>query len=185
MPSEPPLDVTALLERHARADPEARQQLFAALYDDLRAVARRVFRGDEATLQPTALVHEAWMRFVGGSAKPADRQAFLALAAHVMRHVLVDHARARSAVKRGGGARPVTLDVGQIGARAEVDPADLGECLDKLAGLNERHARVVELRVLAGMTIAETAAELGVGHSTVESDWAMARAWLRTELAPD
>ncbi|MEO0663615.1 MAG: ECF-type sigma factor, partial [Planctomycetota bacterium] len=98
---------------------------------------------------------------------------------------LVDHARARSAVKRGGGARPVTLDVGQIGARAEVDPADLGECLDKLAGLNERHARVVELRVLAGMTIAETAAELGVGHSTVESDWAMARAWLRTELAPD
>lgn len=174
--------------RAATHVPEGATDLFEALYVELRQVAGRVFgsrRGE--TLNPTALVHEAWLRLPARGASMGERQSLLALAAHAMRHVLIDHARARGALKRGGVAseRVATVDLGQIAAAPSVDPVVLGDSLARLARLKERHARVVELRIFAGLTIEETAREMGVATSTVQADWAMARAWLRTELAGD
>jgi len=167
--------------------PEGSGDLFEALYSELRRVAGRVFgsrRGE--TLNPTALVHEAWLRLPADGAAVVDRSSFLALAAHAMRHVLIDHARARGALKRGGAVgRAATVDLGALAAAPSVDPIALGDSLDRLARLKERHARVVELRIFAGLTIEETAREVGVATSTVQADWAMARAWLRSELSGD
>lgn len=162
-------------------------ELVPLIYDELRSLARGYMRRQPAdhTLQPTALVHEAYMRMAG---EPDDRWSskrhFMAVAAKAMRQLLVDHARRRGAGKRGGAWKRITLHdgVGPQG-RSVVDLIDLSDALDRLERLHDRQARIIELRFFAGQTIAETAKTLGVGTTTVEDDFAMAKAWLARELA--
>lgn len=156
------------------------------VYDELRALARQIGpRGAAHTLQPTAIVHEAWLKLAPNLDEVNNRLHFFAVASMAMRQILADHARGARREKRGGAWNAVTLheDMAQRGP-LDADVCALDECLESLASLNARHARVVELRVFGGLTIAETALALGVSHTTVESDWSMARAWLWRNLAP-
>ena len=164
------------------------------LYSELHAIAERCFRSERSshTLQPTALVHEAWAKLAGAAARSEgarDRSHFMAVAASAMRQVLVDHARGKQAAKRGGGARRLSMDVlerlgGGTDPVADEDAVlAVHEGLERLARLSPRQAQVVELRTFAGMSVEETAAALGVSTRTVEVDWRLARAWLSRELA--
>jgi RNA polymerase sigma factor (TIGR02999 family) len=156
------------------------------VYDRLRQLARRHLARERAghTLQPTALVHEAYLRLAGHHRiQWQDRGHFLALAATTMRRVLVSHARGRLAEKRGGGGAALSLDDVPAPAveRAE-ELVALDDALEALAAFDPRQARVVELRYFGGLTVEETAAALGVSPATVKLDWSLARAWLRREL---
>lgn len=155
------------------------------LYDELRALAARRLGPDAVgqTLQPTALVHEAYARLVESGARATDRAHFFALAARTMRSVLIDHVRARNSQKRGGGRVRVTL-TGSIAASdpAELDLLALDEALRGLAELDERRAKAVELRFFGGLTNAEVSTVLGVSEATVERDLRLAKAWLAREL---
>ena len=156
------------------------------LYDELRRLAEACFRGQPAdhTLEPTALVHEAYLRLAGHRDDYRDRTHFVAVAVTAMRQILVDHARRRGAGKRGGRWHRVTLaDPISPGSGREVDVLDVEDALRKLAALDERKARVVELRFYGGLTIAEVAALLDVSTITVNRDWWTARAWMERELA--
>jgi RNA polymerase sigma factor (TIGR02999 family) len=178
--------VTELLDRIALGDDGARDHLLGVVYEELRALAAAACASGERqlTLQPTALLHEAWLKLDGALAGFEGRKHFFVVAAKAMRQVLVDHARARRSQKRGGDRSRVALDDDlPTVAGSAPDLVHLDDCLRRLAELNERHARVVELRFLGALTIAETAEVLGVSHGTVENDWSMARAWLRRELA--
>lgn len=178
-------DITVLLTAMQARDPGAARSLFELVYQDLRTQAHALFarQGRNQTLQATVLVHEAWLKLGGGDKVAcAHRGHFFALAAKAMRQVLTDYARARLAEKRGGAQRPVTVDEGALVATAAGDVLALEDCLSQLGALNARHAQVVELRVFGGLTIEATAEALGVSHGTVESDWKMARAWLRRKL---
>jgi len=152
------------------------------VYDELRALAGSYFRKLPAdhTLQPTALVNEAYIRLARrDDFRCESRTHFFNIAAHAMRQILVDHARARGAVKRGASQQRVTLSEGaEPSARADVVLTDLADALEALSRLNSRHADVVVLRFLGGLTVAEVAEELGVSKRTVEDDWRLARAWL-------
>jgi RNA polymerase sigma-70 factor (ECF subfamily) len=139
----------------------------------------------EHTLQPTALVNEVYLKLVKTPvASEIPRTEFLAIASHAMRQVLVDHARGRHALKRGGGWDRISINTNLGGAddSSDVDLIALDEALRKLASQDERTGRVVELRYFGGLTIAQTAETLGVSHGTVESDWAFGRAWLKQRL---
>jgi RNA polymerase sigma-70 factor (ECF subfamily) len=184
-----PPDATQLLVRASRGDQEAVRRLVPLVYDELRALAHHYLppkgAAGAATLQPTALVHEAFLRLIGQDA--ADYQSrthFLATAATAMRSVLLDYARARGAAKRGGGWLRITLDeAAALQAETELDLCALDEALARLAQLKQRAARIVELRFFGGMTVEEVADCLGVSVRTVKGDWRTARAWLRAELA--
>ena len=162
-------------------------ELDARLYAELRALAAS-FLGRERvghTLQPTALVHEAWIRLSSeDDERWADRAHVFAVSAQVMRRVLVDHARRKQAAKRGGDRERITLspDITPSPDAEEVDLLALDEALDRLAALDERQARVVELRFFAGLTVEEAAEALGVSERTVAGDWRLARAWLSRAL---
>lgn len=188
LPSMPmPDHVTALLVRAGAGDHSAASTLFDLLYGELRARARAILRDDRGlTLQPTALVHEAWLKLVpGGAAGPRDRAHFLRLAAAAMRSVLVDHARARNADKRGGGARRQPIDeLCDVFAARATDLVVLDDALRRLHDLDPMLAQIVELRFFAGLEVAEVAATLAVSASTVERAWRTARSWLRAELDP-
>ncbi|MEQ8767109.1 MAG: ECF-type sigma factor [Planctomycetota bacterium] len=177
--------VTRLLERVRAGEHGATDSLAEVLYTELRGIAGALVAKErrDHTLQPTALVHEAWMRVAPHVESVRDRVHFLAIAARAMRRILVDYARRAKRQKRGADRKRVTLDetFGWMPAGG-LDLVALNDSLDVLARLNERHARVVELRVLGGLTIAESADILGVSHTTIESDWFTAKAWLRTEL---
>jgi RNA polymerase sigma factor (TIGR02999 family) len=177
---------TSLLRDLARGDRGAVDRLMPVVYEELRALAARYVgqQGGGQTLQPTALVHEAYMRLVAGPDGPFNGRAhFMALAAKVMRGILVDHARERAALKRGGDLHRVTLDEEvAVSASREVDVLALDEVLTRLTSLDERKARVVELRFFAGMSIEQTAEALGIARSTVAEDWRTARAWVAMEL---
>ncbi len=164
------------------------ESMMAAVYDELRRLARKYMERERAghTFQPTDLVHEACAKLAERpGAAVHDRVHFLATAARAMREILVDHARARLAAKRGGGAARITLDENlAAGGAAEIDLIVLDDALRKLAELDPRKARMVELRFFAGLSIAETAQALGVSHMTVSSDWRMVRSWLAAELEP-
>lgn len=180
-------DVTAVLERVRRGDAGAFDELLAALYKDLKRVAAAAFRRerDGHTLQPTALVHEAYLRLARQpDAHWESRTHFLNAAAQVMRRILVDHARARQADKRGGRDVRVTLDdaLAVAGGR-DVELLALDDALTKLADLDEQLARVVELRAFGGLSTREVAETLGVSERTVERAWTTARTWLRMELS--
>jgi RNA polymerase sigma factor (TIGR02999 family) len=167
----------------ASPTPAGRDDLLAGVYDSLRALAAGYLKGERRghTLQPTALVHEAYLRLAElDRIQWKDPAHFFAAAAGAIRRVLVDHARARGAAKRGGGAARLTLTGLDAGPEeAPLDLLALDEALERLAGLDPRKARVVELRFFGGLTIAQTAESLGVGPTTVEDDWAFARSWLR------
>lgn len=179
-------DATEMLAELSAGDPSAARRLMPVVYDRLRAMAGAYFREQRSdhTLDPTALVHEAFLRLVdqtrvGGE----DRAHFFAVAARAMRLVLADHARRKRAAKRGGEWRRVTLARLPAGASDEaLDLLALDEALDKLSSLNERHAQIVELRFFSGLSVEEVARVLDCSKSTVESDWRLARAWLNREL---
>lgn len=183
--------ITELLRAWSAGDEQASEALATFIYAELRRQARIALHGDgqSQTLQPTALVHEAWLRLEGQhSARWESRSQFFAVAAQMMRRVLVDHARTRRAAKRGGATPQVTLgavDREGAGAGAALDPVDLlalDEALARLAALDPQKARLVELRYFAGLSIAEAAAALGISPATVGREWAVARMWLRREL---
>lgn len=154
------------------------------VYDELRALAaKRLRREPGHTLQPTALVHEAYAKLVGADAKFTDRAHFFALAARAMRSVLIDHARARNSAKRGGGRAPVTLTEGSASQDpAPLDVLALDEALSRLAEVDARRAKVVELHFFGGLTYEETSVALGISEATVDRDLRMAKAWLAEQL---
>ena len=175
--------VTDLLQAWASGDQTALDDLLPLVYDDLRRQARRFMRLQPArhTLQTTALVHEAYLRLVGQSAvKWNGRAHFFAVAAKAMRSILVDHARARSAAKRGGSTRAITLDdaSGIAAPQASVDVLALDEALGRLGELDSRKSQLVELRYFGGLSLEETAKVLEVSVMTVRRDWRAAKAWL-------
>jgi RNA polymerase sigma factor (TIGR02999 family) len=182
------LDVTTLLARWSSGDAGALEQLTPIVYDELRRIARRHLARErkDHTLQSTALVHEAYLRLIGGSASEyQNRQHFFAVAAQVIRRVLVDHARAVNAAKRGGGAQKILLeDQPEASTPAEnvAEVLALHEALERLAAFDQQQERIVELRYFAGLSIDETAEVLGISAATVKRDWVMARAWLAREL---
>lgn len=182
-----PDDVTGLLMRIRNGDREAEQQLIPLVYDTLRRLAANCMRQERAdhTLQPTALVHETYLRLLGrGPDEWKCRSHFFAVAAQTMRRLLVDHARAHLAGKRGGLRKRVELDDRLL--YAEDHPAELialDEALERLAAIDERQARVVELRFFGGLSVEEAAKVLEVSDKTVKRDWAMARAWLHGEIS--
>lgn len=176
---------TVLLSRSRAGEGAALDELLPYVYDELRGVARRRLSGgrDALTIQPTELVNEVYLRLVDQRvAEVADRAHFVCLCARVMRQVLVDRARERNAVKRDGGERH-TLSVA-LDASGEQDtaPLDVLALDEALSGLDERRARVVELRYFTGLNMDEIADELGVSKRTVEADWYFARAWLKRAL---
>lgn len=175
----------ALDGSHTLDDAE-RNALAERVYPELRELAASLMARERAghTLQPTALVNEAWIRLVDGQRVRIEGRAhFFGVAARCMRQVLVDHARARSAAKRGGDRQRVTLDEGMLSAMdADIELIALDDALVKLSALDERAARVAEMRLFAGMTVPEVATELGVSPRTVDGDWATARLWLSREL---
>ncbi|MBK9386943.1 MAG: RNA polymerase subunit sigma-70 [Planctomycetes bacterium] len=177
--------ITHCLERWRSGDPSAAHEMLPLVYEQLRALAGNLMRGDrpDHTLQPTALVHEAWLKIasaMGGGASVRDREHFLAIAAKAMRQVLVNHARGRRMQKRDAGGVRLPLD-----AIVEAIEATTGEVtgwnelLEQLAVEHPRPAQIVELRVFGGLLVEEVAEVLGLGPTTVKADWRFARAWLQ------
>jgi RNA polymerase sigma factor (TIGR02999 family) len=179
-------EVTRILEDVGRGDDGASARLFGVVYDELRGLARARMRGerDDHTLQPTALVHEAWLRLLGGDgARFENRAHFYGAAAEAMRRILVDHARARGADKRGGGRARETLgdEAGETGA----DPEEIlavHEALERLEGVDEEKSRLVKLRFFSGLSLEEIAVLLEVSVPTLKRRWRFARAWLSKEI---
>jgi len=182
------VDVTQVLAESQAADPAGvAEKLLPVVYDELRELARRYLRAERGghTLQPTALVHEAFLRLVDQSRVDwKGRTHFFAVSAAAMRRILIDNARARRSIKRGGGWHRVLLDdAASPEASTEVDAVVLHHALEKLASLDEEQARIVELRFFGGMTVEEVAHVLGVSKRKVEADWTHAKAWLRSEIS--
>ncbi|MBY0375893.1 MAG: sigma-70 family RNA polymerase sigma factor [Bryobacteraceae bacterium] len=181
--AEPPpqATVTALLDRWTEGDTEAFEAMVPLVYDELRRVARVLLLQERRghTLGCTALVHEAYLRLVDQSRTTwPNRAYFFGAAARAMRRVLLDHARARNAQKRGDGAIPVDLDSVTLAVDPDFDMIALDRALDELTAFDPHRARVVELRYFGGLSIEETAAIVDSSPATVKRDWAVARAWL-------
>jgi RNA polymerase sigma factor (TIGR02999 family) len=181
-----PGDITELLLSLRAGRPDAMDDLMPIVYEQLRAMARRKLgprRGGE-TLDTSDLVHEAYLRLFDQSrVTPQDRRHFFALAARAMRRILIDHARRRGAAKRGGGRRRVDLDAAEVPAHeAGADLIAVDEALTRLAAVDERLAKVVELRFFGGLSVEETAEVVGVDPRTVKRDWRKARALLYRDL---
>jgi RNA polymerase sigma-70 factor (ECF subfamily) len=187
-----PADVSDLLQRMRAGDADAAGALFTALQGELRALARGLFRSQRAghTLQPTALVNEAFLKMLGREGEPTpwqDKAHFFAVAATAMRQILVNHARDRAALKRGGGgrdARRVTLsDVPFAAGGGAADVLDVEEALAALERVDPEQARIVELRFFGGLTNPEIAELLGRSLRAVELEWRLAKTWLASKLA--
>jgi RNA polymerase sigma factor (TIGR02999 family) len=181
-------DTVRLLRRMSDGDASASEALLSRVYRELHDIAAKLMAGErrDHTLQPTALIHDAWLRLVGGGPRDfEDRRHFLRVSARAMRRILVDHARARGAQKRGGGREPASLDdvlsVLAIEDRA-VDLLALDEALGALGRNDPELLRVVELRYFAGLTLEETGDVLGMTAVQVHRAWAFARGWLRREM---
>lgn len=181
-------EITGVLEEWSRGDREALGRLMPMVYTQLHRLASRTMRSErrDHTLQATALVHEAFLRFAGMSAPSwCDRRQFYAMAAQLMRHTLVDHARGAKTERRGGGWRKITLGELEGGRDSPVDLLAIDEALEELARLDERKARVVELRFFGGLSVEETAEVLAVSKPTVVLDTRLARAWLYSRIRGD
>ena len=183
-----PEEITVLLRRLRQGDEVAAEEVWRLVYEELRRIARAYMRKEAPgrTLQTTALVHEAWLRLADQTQVDwQDRTHFYRVAAQMMRRVLVDHARARLADKRGAGAAKVSLEWVEI----EPTPQKLeevlavDEVLSRLSEVDQQQARIAEMRYFAGMTVDETATALGLSSRTVDREWALASAWLRAELS--
>jgi RNA polymerase sigma factor (TIGR02999 family) len=180
-------EVTRLLQDWSAGRKEARDELLGLVYEPLRLIAERhLYREREGhTLQPTALVHELYIRFVDQrSVDWHDRAHFFAVAAQVMRRILVDHARRRKSEKRGGALDPLTIGAAlDVAAEDNFDVVALDVALESLEKVFPQQAKIVELRFYAGLTIDETAAVLGISAATISREWTMARAWLRRAMS--
>lgn len=179
-----------LLADVRRGAPGAADEAFRRLYGEMRRIAGGLFRSQKAehTLQPTALVHEAYVKLLGaeGGLHVNDRAHFLSLAARAMRQVLINHARDRAAGKRGGGrARERITVVSPEAPRGDVEILDLHDALEALSRVDERQGRIAELRIFGGLTTAEVAAVVGIAPRTVELDWRLAKTWLAARLGDD
>jgi RNA polymerase sigma factor (TIGR02999 family) len=177
--------VTQLLVRWTEGDQQALADLLPLVYDELRRLARRYLQQERPghTLQSTALVHEAYLRLVDQNVSWQNRAHFFGIAAQMMRRILVDHARSRSAAKRGDGACRVTLDEGLVAlAERDLDLVALDAALSNLAKIDPQQAKIVELRFFAGLSIEDTSEALHISPATVKRDWAMAKAWLHREM---
>ncbi len=187
MPAPTREEVDQVLKALRGGDPRAADDLLPHFYDELHKMAAACLRRERAnhTLQPTALVHEAYLRLVGEKAmRWEDRAHFLAWAARVMRQVLVSHARKRKAEKRGGGRGKIPLDeVTILYEQRTLGLQDLNEALEKLASLDERKARIVEMRFFGDLTVPEVAEVLGLSQTTIEREWRFARAWLHRAIS--
>jgi RNA polymerase sigma factor (TIGR02999 family) len=184
----PPNDLTTLVDQSANGNEAAAASLFALVYDELRRMAASVLRRErqDHTLQPTALVHEAYLRLADEPhGRWENRAHFLAVAARAMRRILVDHARSRKARKRGSGVTRFTLEDVEPAAEPslDLDLVTLDDALGRLAAIDPRQARIIELRFFGGLTVEETATAIGASPRTVKRDWQMARVWLRREMA--
>ena len=181
-----PGEITGLLIAWQAGDESARDSVMTLVYDELRRIARRHMRGEREghVLQTTALVNEAYLRL--NAARDIDwrtRAHFFALAAEMMRRILVDHARSRDYAKRGGGALHVGLDeAADVADTKNAEVLAIDDALRKLSELDERQARIVEMRYFAGLTIEEIGAALDVSPATVKREWTSAKAWLAREL---
>jgi RNA polymerase sigma factor (TIGR02999 family) len=184
---EPPENITELLASYGRGNKESLDQLMPIVYDELRRQAARYLRREQAghTLQTTALIHEAYVRLVDQrNMQWQNRAHFFGIAAQMMRRILVDHARSKKRVKRGGSELRVSLDDANVAAKGQdLDVVALDEALDRLAQIDEQQSRVVELRFFSGLSVEETAEVMGISKSTVKRDWSMAKAWLHRELS--
>jgi RNA polymerase sigma factor (TIGR02999 family) len=178
--------VSRLLADWSKEDPAARDALVAIVYKELRRLAHHYMQGERAnhTLQTTALVNEAYLRLTDLTRMQwRDRAHFFAMAATLMRRVLVDHARERARDKRGGGVVFTALEDEPMAAPSSIDALALDEALDRLAAIDPQHARIVELRYFAGLTIEETSEALRISPATVKREWTFARAWLHHQLS--
>ena len=184
---QPPESITQLLVDWSYGDQKALDRLMPLVYSELHRLASNYLRRERRshTLQPTALVNEAYLKLiVQKNAKWQHRAQFYGVAAQLMRRILVDHARQHQAAKRGGSDQQrlsITSAEGLV-QQPEVDLLALNEALEELSTLDPQQERIVELRFFGGLSIEETAEVLGIGHATVERDWKMARAWLRRKL---
>ena len=179
-------EVTVFLKAWSGGSREAADRLMQIVYKEMRKLAASYLQKQRSdhTLQPTALVHEAYLKLIDASQiNWQDRAHFFAVAAQTMRNILVDHARAVAADKRGGGAQKIALDeVAGLSENQEVDLIDLDEALRLLARQDETQSRIIELRFFGGLTIEETAEVLKISPATVKREWAMARAWLFRQI---
>jgi RNA polymerase sigma factor (TIGR02999 family) len=178
-------EITALLQAWSNGEEAARGRLVEVVYDELRQVAERHLRHErrDHSLTPTALVHEAYLKLVDQTrVQWHNRAHFFSIAAHVMRRILVDHARGRARLKRDASITVPLDGIEVLTAPVDVDVLALDAALDKLDRLDTRQSRLVELRFFAGMTVDEAAAALDIAPITVKRDWALARAWLFREL---
>ena len=180
-----PSEVTLLLTELSKGNPEAGGKLVPLVYNELKRIAGRYMRGEriDHTLQRTALVHEAYLKLVEQSVDWQSRGHFFAIAAQVMRRILVDHARGHLRAKRGGGQPVVALDEALIySPERSADLIELDTALQHLAECDSRQAKIVELRFFGGLTVEETAEILAISPKTVKRDWSVAKAWLYGEL---
>jgi RNA polymerase sigma factor (TIGR02999 family) len=178
-------DVTQLLAQWSAGDASARERLIPLVYEELRILARRCLAGRPAqTLQSTALVHEAYLRMVRQDALQIENRGhFFAIAARVMRAILVDHARSRGAAKRGANCLPVVFDDAiAFSGKPGVDLVALDDALQALAAIDARQSQIVELRFFGGLSIEESAQILNISPATIKREWATARLWLHREL---
>jgi len=186
MEAEPIVDITRLLRAWGNGDRAALDQLTPVIYGELRRRAHNYMKNERSanTLQTTALAHEAWMRLVKAPAPSwKDRAHFFAIAAQVMRHILVDGARCRQREKRGGSSQRVDLDgVADLSLTQDRELMAIDDALQALAAMDSRKAKVVELRFFGGLNAAETAEVLKVSEDTVLRDWRLARSWLLREI---
>lgn len=187
MAAPPSDDVTELLHDWSQGDPSALEKLIPLVFEDLRQIAARMFRreSDGHTLQPTALVNEVYLRLVDQrKIHWANREQFFGVAALLMRRILVDYAKRRDAAKRGSGAVKLPLDeaLGLVAFQENVDMVDLDEALSRLAELDPRQSRIVEMHYLMGLSHEEIAEVLGLSVTTIKREWKTAKLWLHREL---
>jgi len=178
-------DITEVLLRVSGGDSAASDQLFSSIYPEFRRLARSYLARESPshTLQPTALVHEAYLRLIDQTRTDwKNRSHFLAAGATAMRRILVNHAVAKKRQKRGGDATRIQLDERTMSVRDDQDVLVVNEALEELAGLNQRHAKLVECRFFGGLTWDETAEVLGVSDGMARREWRACRAWLRNRL---
>jgi RNA polymerase sigma factor (TIGR02999 family) len=182
-------DFTTLLQNWQHGDKQALDEMTPVLYEELRGLARYFLSAERSshTLQPTALVHEAYLRLVGQHAVDwRNRAHFLGVAATMMRRILINYAEARQAAKRQGQANAVSLDEAlQISKASSFDLLELNEALERLTSMDPQQARVVELRCFGGLTVEETAEVLGISPATVKREWSTARLWLLQQMGLD